>query len=152
MCSSVRNDFWEDREIDAALAPLARRFPRQADLILDIRESLRGRRQPGACVRCFFQLVEKGATAEALGALRDWLERHIEVVAHGVENPGAAKESKRELEKLPLLLESAESMADYCRSLMECFHYDRVYMLPRVEMEFRYAAAERVELVAPPLR
>lgn len=128
------------------LAPLARRLPRQADLILDIRESLRGRRQPGACVRCFFKLMEKGATAEALGSLRDWMERHIEVVAHGVENPGQEEERKRELEKMPLLLEAADSMADYCRGLMECFHYDRVYVLPRVEMEFRYATAERAEL------
>ena len=142
----ARKDFWSEGEIDAALTPLARKFPRQADLILDIRESLRKRRQPGACVRCFFQLVEKGAGEEALHGLREWLERHIEVVAHGVENPGAAEENKRELEKLPLLLESAESMADYCRNLMECFHYDRVYVLPRVEMEFRYAMAEQAEL------
>ena len=144
---SVEASFLEDAEIDAVLAALARQVPQEADLLLDIRDAAKTRRQPSACVRCFFQLMAKGASGRALKSLRDWLEQHIEVVAHGVENPDEAEMRKKELERLPLLLEG-NTMEDYCHGLMECFQMDRVYVVPRVEMEFKYTEcqAERGKL------
>lgn len=126
-----------DQEIDDALGPIARAMPSKADLILDIRAAARERKHPGSCVRCFFQLAASARQTGSLEPLRAWLEQNIQVVAHGVEKVDSTDEEKRELERLPLVLDG-DTLENYCQDLLERFHHDRAYSADRVEMEFQY--------------
>lgn len=121
-------------EIDGVLGPIAQALPRQADLILDIRQAALARNHPGACVRCFFELSAIAGRSGRLEKLRAWLEHNIEIVAHDAR---AVSSARALLERFPLQL-SGRDLESYCQDVMERFHRDRVHAASAVEMEFRY--------------
>ncbi|XAE58121.1 hypothetical protein OH491_07875 [Termitidicoccus mucosus] len=131
-------------EIDTVLGPVAQALPRQADLILDIRQAALERKHPGACVRCFFELSAAASEPERLEKLRAWLERNIEIVAHDIR---PAPLNRALLECFPLNL-SGEDLESYCQQVMERFRHDRAHAASQVEMEFRYRAAGTADAMA----
>ena len=114
------------------LATLAQPFKRQADTLLDLHECVETRTKPGRCVRCYFSLHENSAESAIarLCPLRNWLEDHIEIVAHDEES--------RLLETLPLRLEEASDLESYCHRVMEEFRDNRAYQTGRINIGFRY--------------
>lgn len=118
--------------LDQLLGELARQAPESADALLDLREAVLGRRDPGTCVACYFRIharKERLARGEALEKLRRWLENGLEVIARD--------ERSHELERLPLNLE-AESLSAYCHRMIREFRDNRVYRSPRIDLEFRF--------------
>jgi hypothetical protein len=123
---------------DPVLATLAQPFQRQADTLLDLRECVQSGTKPGRCVRCYFALHQTAAEAVIgrLCPLRNWLEKHIEIVAHDADS--------QVLETLPLRLEEAVDLEAYCHQVMEEFRDNRAYDSARINIGFRYreSAAE----------
>lgn len=103
-----------------------------ADQIIDIRETVRQKGNPGTCVRCYFTIYGKAAESagDRLLPLRQWLERHIEVVARD--------DSDNELERLPVVLDHDEDLQSYCERLMAEFRDNRVYAHRRIGLSFRF--------------
>lgn len=119
---------------EAVIRKLCPLFARQADALIDLRESTLNRIRPGLCVDCYFRLQEAADSGgqHALFPLRSWLESNIEVVAKDSES--------RIIEKLPLQL-NATDLAAYCNRLMSDFREDRTYSLSLVTLEFQYKEA-----------
>jgi len=119
---------------EAVIRKLCPLFARQADALIDLRESTLNRIRPGLCVDCYFRLQETADSGRqhALFPLRSWLESNIEVVAKDSES--------RIIEKLPLQLNAAD-LAAYCNRLMSDFREDRTYSLSLVTLEFQYKEA-----------
>jgi hypothetical protein len=119
---------------EAVIKKLCPLFARQADALIDLRESALKRIRPGLCVDCYFRIQETAGSGEqhVLFPLRSWLESNIEVVAKDSES--------RIIEKLPLRL-NATDLAAYYNRLMDDFREDRAYSLSLVTLEFQYKEA-----------
>jgi len=122
--------------IDSAIAPLAKGDPGLADPILDLREAALKGDNPGLCIRCYFKIYARRANAgdvpARLDPLREFLERHLEVVARD--------EAERELERLPLVLEDA-SLEEHCSRTMREFMENRAYATSQLELSFQFKGA-----------
>lgn len=121
--------------VDEVIRPLGASFSRQADTLLDLRESALTRARPGLCVACYFRLFGATRAEEAIARLcplRAWLETQIEVVARD--------DSESVLETLPLRLE-AEDLETYCRSVMAAMREDRAHPGSNLILEFRFKHA-----------
>ncbi|MGJ3243785.1 MAG: hypothetical protein ACFE0O_12655 [Opitutales bacterium] len=121
-----------DCQLDQVLAEVARQAPESTDALLDLREAVLGRRDPGTCVKCFFNIHDRGEAPDHQGAtarLRTWLEARLEIVARDERN--------RELERLPVNLEG-ESLEGFCHRLIREFRENRVYASRRIDLEFRF--------------
>jgi hypothetical protein len=119
---------------EAVIKRLCPLFARQADELIDLRESALKRIRPGRCVDCYFRLhrTADAGGQHALFPLRSWLESNIEVVA---------KDPKSQIiEKLPLQLDATD-LAAYCHRTMGDFREDRAYLHSRVTLEFQYKEA-----------
>jgi hypothetical protein len=118
-------------EIDRVLEPVAEGRGRLADEILDFREAVLGRRDPGQCVQCYFKIFGRLGPVGSLplGGLREWIEENLEVIAVD----GRA----RELERVPVQLE-AESLEDFCHRMIGEFRENRVYREPEIELRFAF--------------
>jgi hypothetical protein len=119
---------------EAVIKKLCPLFARQADALLELRESALKRIRPGLCVDCYFRLQETADPGGqyALFPLRSWLESNIEVVAKDSQS--------RVIEKLPLKLDATD-LAAYCNRLIGDFREDRAYSLSLVTLEFQYKEA-----------
>ncbi|MFW6218003.1 MAG: hypothetical protein ACOC4K_03310 [Verrucomicrobiota bacterium] len=117
--------------IDHLLAPVAQVCRHAADDILDLREALMTRSDPGECVQCYFKIFDVLRTRDPapLQKLRDWLESHLVVVARD----GKA----RELERLPVSLHQGD-MESFCRELMNEFHHNRSYPNTLIELQLHF--------------
>ncbi len=117
--------------IDQLLAPVARSFKHAADDILDLRQSVLDRSDPGDCVQCYFKIfdVAKAKDPAPLRNLRDWLESNLVVVARDA--------SSRELERLPVSLDH-EDMESFCREVMEEIRLNRCYEGSLIELSLRF--------------
>ena len=120
---------------DKALFPIARELSHCADEILDLREAALRRDDPGRCLSCYFKIL--GGSRHSMGhittPLRQWLEQHLEVVAHG--------SSQSELERLPIQLpsEGSDGLEVFCRQIMANFREDRTYQdLAKIELSFQF--------------
>jgi hypothetical protein len=122
------------QEIDALLMPLAPSLAKEADTLLDLRELLMTKGQPGKCVRCFFRLFTAAGSDSLpqLTPLRDFLERHLEI---------AVRADGSELETLPVKLRQAEDLEDFCLRSMKQVRLDRTFQAKRVDLAFRFKAA-----------
>ena len=120
--------------VEAVIARLCPLFSRQADELLDIRDSLRQRIRPGLCVSCYFKLSggSDAASQTSLLPLRAFLESNIEVVARD----GASIV----LEHLPLKLDLPD-LESYCNRTIDEFRENRVYSTDLLTLEFRYKEA-----------
>jgi len=119
-------------DIDTILSPLASRACRAADEILDLRQAAKDRRNPGACVRCYFKIYDQLPEPDNsfLDGLKNWIESHVVVVVRDAW--------EQELERVPVQLTNND-LESYCRSLMEVFHQDRSYNSPRLQLQFEFA-------------
>jgi hypothetical protein len=119
-------------DIDTVLSPIARELSHRADTILDLREAAAQRSDPGMCISCYFKLLASAHPhiKPVATPLREWLEAHLEVVARD--------SNLRELERVPIQLETDE-MEAYCHRIMNEFRYDRAYQdAPMIELSFRF--------------
>ncbi len=119
-------------EIDAALGAITKEYRYAANDVLDLREAALERNDPGLCMQCYFKIY--GASTrrdpEALKPLRDWLETHVEIVARD--------HYARELERLPLQLET-DSLEAFCHEMMTEFRDNRAYHhTPNIELTFQF--------------
>jgi len=117
--------------IDQLLAPVARHCHRAADEILDLREAVLRRSDPGDCLCCYFGIfdVAKAKDPTPLQQLRHWLEENLVVVARD----GQA----REIERLPVSLHQ-EDMESFCREVMAEFQTNRNYGGALIELSLRF--------------
>ena len=122
------------QEIDALLMPLAPSLAKEADTLLDLRELLMTKGQPGKCVRCFFRLFTAAGSESLpkLTPLRDFLERHLEI---------AVRADGSELETLPVKLRQGEDLEDFCLRSMKQVRLDRTFQAKRVDLAFRFKVA-----------
>lgn len=113
------------------LVPLGDVFRRQADAILDLREYVLSRQNPGRCVSCYFKLFRaaRGETVARLAALRKWLEHNLIVVAKD--------EQDRLLERIPLHLEDGD-LESFCQRMSQEIIHDRAYPSKRIELCFAF--------------
>lgn len=120
------------QEIPTALKSLISTCESVADDLLDLLLHVRKGRQPGACVRTYFRLVDELPHHRSeLEEIRSWLERVICVQA----NDGA-----RELDRLPLELAAGNGLEDYCQNRMrDVFRNGRYDVEEQLCLEFRYA-------------
>ncbi len=120
--------------VEAVIARLCPLFSRQADEILDLRDSVQRRVRPGLCVSCYFKLSSGSTSASEslLFPLRTWLESNIEVVAFD--------SSATVLEHLPLRLDRPD-LESYCTQVIEEFRDNRAYSSEVLTLEFRYKEA-----------
>ncbi|MGE9289346.1 MAG: hypothetical protein ACQKBT_00060 [Puniceicoccales bacterium] len=119
----------ETAEIDAALIPVARAIKHAADDLLDLRAAALAKSDAGLCVQCYFKIFSDAREQAALQRLREFLEKHLEIVA--LDN------NRRELERLPVFLD-AEEMEDYCHQIMREFRDNRTYDSPKIDLRFQF--------------
>lgn len=120
--------------IDTVIAALASRYLEAADLLLDMKLDTSRGQNPGLCVRNYFDLLArlpKNCSAE-LDQLRSWLESLIEVVA--------LRDGQQPFARVPMHLD-AESLEDYCHSVMRDFHDMTAADPCSLELRFSYRAA-----------
>ena len=117
--------------IDHLLAPVAESFKHAADDILDLREAVLSRSDPGDCVDCYFKIfnIAKAEDPTPLQQLRSWLEQHLVVVARDDE--------ARELERLPISLHH-EDLESFCREVMNEFRDNRSYSNALIELSLHF--------------
>jgi len=120
------------QSIDHLLAPVASSFKNAADDILDLREAVLTRSDPGDCVNCYFKIfdIAKAKDPTPLQQLRHWLENNLVVVARD----GQA----RELERLPVSLHH-EDMESFCREVMNEFRDNRSYANSMIELSLHFS-------------
>ncbi len=101
--------------IDAVIAALATRHRETADQLLDLKLETSRSKNPGSCVRIYFDLLGRlpQSCAGELGQVRRWLESLIEVVA--------VRENQQPFARVPMHLE-ADTLEDYCQRVMRDFH------------------------------
>lgn len=119
-------------EIDDLLAGAKARDAEEADLLLDIRETLLNRGHPGKCVNCFFSLVGRKRERNHLAPLRIWLEENVEI---------AVSRDEEVLEAIPVRLEGERSLNEFCHRAMEMVREDRAYGGEELRLRFRYREA-----------
>lgn len=98
-------------EAEAALKRIALACRSSIDDVLDIMAKLPQRKQPGACLICFFSLHRKlpPHCQADLTQVKLWLEKEIEVVA--------TDSAANVLESFPCRIEERE-LEDYCHRIM----------------------------------
>lgn len=124
-----------NRSIDHLLSPIAGPFRREADTILDLRDSLAQSPHPGRCVSCYFKLLAAGPDQvdPHLTPLRQWLEQHVEIVARDNTSTG------EELETFSLDLTRADSLEDCCQDSIRTVLHDRNFVSThKISLEFRF--------------
>jgi len=114
-------------DVDDLLGPVAEACRGAADDILDLREALMKRSDPGSCLQCYFNIfgVMKEPDPKAIDQLRSWLESHLEIVA--------CDETEHELERLPISLHQPD-MESFCREVMSEFQLNRNYQTASIEL------------------
>lgn len=117
------------------LVPLSGAFRRQADALLDLRESALTKQNPGRCISCYFKLFNaaRGDGMQRLTALRKWLEHNLVVVAKDDQD--------RLLERIPLDLSDSD-LESCCMRMMREVLYDRAYPGERIELRFAFKGNE----------
>jgi hypothetical protein len=120
--------------IDAVIAGLAIRHHETADHLLDLKLDTSRSKNPGSCVRIYFDLLSRlpQSCAGELGQVRSWLESLIEVVA--------VREDQQPFARVPMHLD-AESLEDYCHRVMRDFHDMTAAEPCALELRFSYRAA-----------
>ena len=119
-------------EIDQILLPITQELSHRADDILDLREAATRQNNPGRCISCYFKLLaySRPEAKPATTPLRQWLEQHLEVVAHDPE--------QQVLERLPVKL-GTDDMEDYCQGIINKMRYDRGYQsLLSIDLSFAF--------------
>lgn len=118
-------------QLDAALAGVCRGCPHLADDILEFREHARCRKEPGRCVRAFFDFMGRSERKDMpeLFSIREWLCRAVEI---------AVCVRSHEVERLPFCPEEPDDLETFCRRAIGHVASDRVYDLCQTHLEFRY--------------
>ena len=119
-------------EIDHLLAPVAKACRHVSNEILDLREAVMTRSNPGDCVNCYFKIYDVLAhqNQSALTHLRQWLEKHLIVIAKD--------EEARVLERLPISLHHSD-MESFCHEVMEEFRMNRSYANTLIELSLHFS-------------
>ncbi|MEM8868713.1 MAG: hypothetical protein AAGC73_10665 [Verrucomicrobiota bacterium] len=118
-------------DIDMFLHPVSKCGARVTNDILDLREAALSRNDPGQCVNCYYRIFEVLAPneAHALAHLRQWLERHLVIVARD--------ETCRELERLPVSLHRKD-LESFCREVILEFRANRNYNSSSIEISLDF--------------
>ncbi len=110
-----------------------------ADELLDLRDAVLGRSDPGNCVSCYFRIFEVlgRGDVERLKRLRRWLEGNLVVVARDG--------SERELERVPVSLHQMD-MEGFCREMMQEFRENRCYEGALIELSLDFKETEMAQV------
>ncbi len=106
-----------------------------ADLLLDLKLDTSRGQNPGTCIRTYFDLLgrlPKNCSAE-IAQIRSWLEGLIEVVA--------LRDGEKPFARVPMHLMDADSLEEYCHSVMRDFHDMTAADPCSLELKFSYRAA-----------
>jgi len=105
-----------------------------ADLLLDLKLDTSRGENPGTCIRTYFDLLgrlPKNCSGE-LAQVRSWLEDLIEVVAF--------RDGHQPFARVPMHLD-ADSLENYCLSVMRDFHDMTATDPHSLELRFSYRVA-----------
>jgi len=120
-------------ELDEIIASLAKQLASVADTLLDLRSWARDPSRAGSCVKAYFVVLDAVPETKEVTALRSWLERYLSIcVFDGAQ--------KRFLEKLPLELEGATDLENFCQSAMQRLHEDRCHGGLEIRLKFDFSS------------
>ncbi len=117
------------------LEPLCAPFAKDADRILDLYEMTKApQRQPGRCVRCFYDLFQKAPSAKrkALAPLREWIEENLEIEVRALPDGS-------DPQTLALRLNSPD-LETFCLDAMEAARERNRANASRIHLEIRFKA------------
>lgn len=123
-------------QAEAALKRIAVACRSSIDDVLDIMAKLPKRKQPGACMVCFFSLYRKlpPHCQADLGRVKLWLEREIEVVA--------TDETSAVVEAFPCRIEERE-LEEFCQRMMAQTKGLLKPGMSQLMLQFRFSPLEK---------
>ncbi len=121
-------------DLDEIVSDLAQPLLHSANELLDLREWARRQENAGGCISTYFEFVASLSGADRnrrLNALRDWLERSLEIVVSD-----ACRDL--DLETIRFQLSDHEDLESFCHRMMANLRDDRCHQTPQLHLEFRF--------------